>query len=224
MTSTGWKNGSTHRAPPDPLSDITPELLLQAYANGVFPMADSASSAEVYWVDPTHRGVFPLDGFHISRSLRRAIKRADYDIRINSDFPRTVANCANREDTWINAEIFELYSELHRLGFAHSVEVWRGDQMFGGVYGVALGAAFFGESMFSTATNGSKIALAYLIHRLTAGGFDLFDTQFITPHLASLGAIEIPRDTYHDRLFPAVTKTANFTAPTTPTPAELLAP
>lgn len=205
------------------MSDITPELLLQAYANGVFPMADSAFSSEVYWVDPTHRGVFPLKGFHISRSLRRAINRGDYDIRINSDFPRTVANCANREETWINAEIFDLYSDLHRLGFAHSLEVWRDDQMFGGVYGVALGAAFFGESMFSTTTNGSKIALAYLIHRLNAGGFQVFDTQFITPHLASLGAIEIPRETYHKRLFPAVTTTANFTTPQTPTAADLLA-
>ena len=185
-------------------------------------MADSASSSEIYWVDPTDRGVFPLDGFHISRSLRRAIKRNDYDIRVNSDFARTVTQCADREDTWINAEIFELYSQLHRLGFAHSVEVWRNDQMFGGVYGVSLGAAFFGESMFSTATGGSKIALAYLIHRLKAGGFTLFDTQFITPHLASLGAIEIPRAVYHDQLFPAVTKTADFKSPKTPNAVELL--
>lgn len=185
-------------------------------------MADTATSDEIYWVDPTHRGIFPLDGFHISRSLRRAINRADYSIRINSDFAATVTHCANRKETWINAEIFALYTELHRLGFAHSIEVWRADQMIGGVYGVALGAGFFGESMFSTATNGSKIALAYLIHRLTAGGFQLFDTQFITPHLSSLGAIEIPRATYHDMLFPAVTAAANFTAPKTPTPTELL--
>lgn len=205
------------------MSEITPELLLQAYANGVFPMADSASSDEIYWVDPTHRGVFPLDGFHISRSLRRALNRADYDIRIDSDFARTVANCANRDETWINAEIFDLYSQLHQLGFAHSLEVWRDDQMIGGVYGVALGAGFFGESMFSNATNGSKIALAYLVHRLNTGGFQVFDTQFITPHLASLGAIEIPRETYHDQLFPAVTATADFTAPNTPTPADLIA-
>ena len=186
-------------------------------------MADSASSDEVYWVDPTHRGVFPLNGFHISSSLRRAINRADYDVRIDSDFKRTVANCSNRKETWINAEIFELYSELHRLGFAHSVEVWREDHMIGGVYGVALCAGFFGESMFSTATNASKIALAYLVHRLKAGDFQVFDTQFITPHLASLGAIEIPRDVYHKRLFPAVTATADFTSPKTPTPANLIA-
>lgn len=221
MISTGSKNGSTHRTPPKHVSEITPELLLQAYANGVFPMADSASSDDVYWVDPTQRGIFPLDGFHISRSLRRALKRGDYDIRVNSDFARTVANCANRDETWINAEIFDLYNQLHRLGFAHSVEVWRDDDMFGGVYGVTLGAAFFGESMFSTATNGSKIALAFLVHRLNAGGFKLFDTQFITPHLASLGAIEIPREDYHERLFPAVTANADFTTPNTP-PADLL--
>ncbi len=186
-------------------------------------MADSASSAEVYWVDPTDRGVFPLDGFHISRSLRRALKRDDYDIRINSDFAQTVEHCANRDETWINAEIFDLYSTLHDLGFAHSLEVWRGDTMFGGVYGVALGAAFFGESMFSTATNGSKIALAYLIHRLNAGGFQVFDTQFITPHLASLGAIEIPRETYHEHLFAAINAAAHFTDPKTPTGTDLLA-
>ena len=139
-----------------------------------------------------------------------------------SDFAATVTQCANRKETWINAEIFTLYTELHRLGFAHSIEVWRGDQMIGGVYGVALGAGFFGESMFSTATNGSKIALAYLVHRLNTGGFQLFDTQFITPHLASLGAIEIPRAAYHDMLFPAVTAQANFTAAETPTPQLLL--
>jgi leucyl/phenylalanyl-tRNA--protein transferase len=204
-------------------TDITPELLLQAYANGIFPMADSASSDEIYWVDPTHRGIFPLKGFHISRSLRRALKRSDYTVRIDSDFTETVTHCANREETWINGEIFDLYTELFHRGFAHSLEIWRNDAMIGGVYGVALGAAFFGESMFSTANNASKIALAYLIHRLNDGGFQIFDTQFITPHLASLGAIEIPRETYHDRLFPAVSAPADFTQPKTPTPEALLA-
>jgi leucyl/phenylalanyl-tRNA--protein transferase len=186
-------------------------------------MADSASSDEIYWVDPTHRGIIPLDGFHISRSLRRAIKRADYTVRIDSDFAGTVTHCANREETWINAEIFELYTELFDRGFAHSLEIWRNEDMIGGVYGVALGAGFFGESMFSTATNASKIALAYLVHRLKAGGFQIFDTQFITPHLESLGAIEIARETYHDHLFPAVSATADFTQPDTPTPEALLA-
>ena len=204
------------------MRDVTPELLLQAYANGVFPMADSASSDAIYWVDPKKRGVLPLGSFHISRSLRHAIKRSEYDIRLNSDFARTVANCANRSETWINSKIFDLYNQLHHLGFAHSLEVWRGSQMFGGVYGVTVGAAFFGESMFSTATNGSKIALAYLIHRLNAGGFKLFDTQFITPHLASLGAVEIRRETYHKKLFSAIRATADFNTVTTPTPNDLL--
>jgi len=202
--------------------DVTPELLLQAYANGVFPMADSASSDAIYWIDPKKRGVFPLGSFHISRSLRHAIKRKEYDIRLNSDFARTVANCANRSETWINSKIFDLYNQLHHLGFAHSLEVWRDSQMFGGVYGVTVGAAFFGESMFSTETNGSKIALAYLIHRLNAGGFKLFDTQFITPHLASLGAVEIRRETYHKKLISAITATADFNIVSTPTPYDLL--
>ena len=204
------------------MRDVTPELLLQAYANGVFPMADSASSDAIYWIDPKKRGVFPLGSFHISRSLRHAIKRMEYDIRLNSDFARTVVNCANRSETWINSKIFDLYNQLHHLGFAHSLEVWRGSQMFGGVYGVTVGAAFFGESMFSTETNGSKIALAYLIHRLNAGGFKLFDTQFITPHLASLGAVEIRRETYHKKLFSAIKATADFNIVNTPTPYDLL--
>lgn len=224
MISTGSKNGSTQPIPVKLLSNITPELLLQAYANGVFPMADSANSDEIFWVDPTKRGVFPLGGFHMSRSLRRALRRGDYDIRINSSFNDTVANCANREETWINAEIHDLYSQLHYLGFAHSLEVWRGKQMFGGVYGVTLGAAFFGESMFSKAANGSKIALAYLMHRLNAGGFKLFDTQFITPHLTSLGATEIKRGSYHKQLITAVTATADFETADTPTPFDLLGP
>lgn len=179
-------------------------------------MADSASSNEIYWVDPTHRGILPLDGFHISRSLRRAIRKSDYTIKINSDFKRTVANCANRDETWINGEIFDLYSHLHNNGFAHSLEVWRETTMIGGLYGVALGGAFFGESMFSTATNGSKIALAYLIRRLNDAGFSLCDTQFITPHLQSLGAIEIPREAYHEKLAKALKIKASFTSPQTP--------
>ncbi len=220
---TGLNTGSKRRKLLNSVIKITPELLLQAYANGVFPMADSASSDEIYWVDPTQRGVFPLDNFHMSRSLRRAIKRADFDVRINSDFAQTVQHCANRPETWINAKIFALYTELHRLGFSHSLEIWRETTMIGGVYGVALGAGFFGESMFSNATDGSKIALAYLVHRLNAGGYQVFDTQFLTDHLASLGAIEIPREAYHDMLFPAVTATADFTSPETPTAAQLLA-
>jgi len=185
-------------------------------------MAEGAQSSEIHWYDPAERGVFPLQGFHISRSLRRSLLRGDYDIRINSDFLGTMQNCANRKDTWINQEIYDLYTALHGYGFAHSLEVWREGEMIGGVYGVSLGAAFCGESMFSTKTDASKIALAYLIHRLNLGGVRLFDTQFLTPHLASLGAIEIEGKEYHRQLAPAIHTEANFTAPETPTPQKLV--
>lgn len=222
MISTGWKTGWKLNPRPDDVSDITPETLLNAYANGVFPMADDAEAKQIYWVDPTLRGVIPLKQFHISRSLARALRKQDYEVRLNSNFDQTVRHCADREETWINAEIFALYGELHRLGFAHSLEIWREDSMIGGVYGVTLGRAFFGESMFSRVTNGSKFALAYLTHRLKSAGFTLFDTQFITPHLASLGAIEIPRAQYHQHLLQALQARSDITAPTTPTAAELL--
>lgn len=189
---------------------ITPELLLSAYAAGVFPMAESSTSSEMHWVDPRRRGIFELNHFHISRSLSQSIARCKYTIRTNHDFLGTVAACADREETWINAEIFTLYQALHNAGFAHSLEVWDGPDLVGGVYGVTLGAAFFGESMFSRRTDASKIALAWLVHRLIAGGFTLFDTQFITPHLASLGAIEISRNEYHARLDVALKRTASF--------------
>lgn len=191
-------------------ADITPEILLRAYAMGIFPMAQSRDDAEIHWVDPRRRGIFPLDRFHISHSLAKAIRKADYEIYLNRDFSGTVQACADRQETWINREIFDLYAELYRNGFAHSIEVWRHDQLIGGVYGVTLGAAFFGESMFSRQKNGSKLALAWLIHRLRAGGFKLFDTQFLTPHLASLGAIEITRAQYHQRLQSALEKPATL--------------
>lgn len=197
--------------PQDPL-EITPTLLLRAYANGVFPMAQSETSDEVFWVDPTTRGIIPLDGFHVSRSLRRFVRRADFRVTIDTSFEQVVRACADRPETWINDEIFELYGTLHRLGYAHSVEVWRDDTLIGGVYGVALGRAFFGESMFSRATNGSKLALTWLVARLRAGGFSVLDTQFITDHLASLGAIEISRAAYHDILANALEGQGNFFA------------
>ena len=190
---------------------LTPALLLRAYAMGVFPMAESRDDPKIHWVDPRKRGIFPLNSFHISRSLSRHIRQSKYTIRTNSDFSGVVQGCADREETWINPEIFRLYTDLHDLGFAHSLEVWDGNSLIGGVYGVAIGAAFFGESMFSRRTNASKTALAYLIHRLNAGGFTLFDTQFLTPHLASLGAVEIPRAEYRRRLENALATTANFT-------------
>jgi leucyl/phenylalanyl-tRNA--protein transferase len=221
-TSIGWKNGlmpsfaSTEslggqKRPPFSMTDrVTPELLLSAYAAGVFPMAESSTSSEMHWVDPHRRGIFELDKFHISRSLSHRIARSAYTIRTNSDFAATVAACADRDETWINDEIFMLYQSLHNAGFAHSLEVWDGPDLVGGVYGVTLGAAFFGESMFSRRTDASKIALAWLVHRLRAGGFTLFDTQFITPHLASLGALEISRNEYHARLKAALQQTASF--------------
>jgi leucyl/phenylalanyl-tRNA---protein transferase len=190
---------------------ITPELLLSAYAAGVFPMAESASSGTLHWVDPEHRGIFELDRFHISRSLGHRLLRWDYCVRINHDFTATVAACADRAETWINPEIASLYQKLHQVGAAHSVEVWESDEMVGGLYGVTIGAAFFGESMFSRRTDASKVALAWLVHRLRAGGFCLLDSQFITPHLASMGAIEISRNDYHKRLDFALSQNACFT-------------
>ena len=192
---------------------LDPDLLLHAYAMGVFPMAEARDDPQVHWVDPRHRGIFPLDGFHISRSLSRLIWRWNCTIRTNTTFEAVVDACAARDQTWINAPIRSAYLELHRRGHAHSLEVWSGGQLAGGVYGVTLGAAFFGESMFSAQSGGSKVALAYLVHRLRAGGFRLFDTQFLTPHLASLGAVEIPRAEYHRRLAEAIALPATFDPP-----------
>ncbi len=195
----------------DPVLD--PDILLRAYAMGIFPMAESRDDPQVHWVDPRRRGIFPLDEFHISRSLSRLIRRWDFTIRTNSAFEAVVDACAARDETWINAPIRSAYLELHRRGHAHSLEVWSGGQLAGGVYGVTLGAAFFGESMFSAQSGGSKVALAFLVHRLRAGGFRLFDTQFLTPHLASLGAVEIPRAGYHRRLAGAIALPATFDPP-----------
>lgn len=184
--------------------DLTPQLLLHAYSLGIFPMAESKLDPDVVWMEPKLRGVFPLDGFHISNSLKTAIKKQDYSVSLNEAFADVVDACADREETWINATIRQGYLELFEVGHAQSIEVWRDDKLIGGVYGVTLGAAFFGESMFSRATNGSKIALAYLVAHLNKCGFQLFDTQFLTPHLASLGAIEIEREEYLERLSRAI--------------------
>lgn len=189
---------------------ITPEILLRGYAIGIFPMAEGRATAEIHWVDPRRRGILPLEGFHISRSLVRRILRADYTVTVDRDFTGVLHACAERPETWINAEIHALYQSLHQQGHAHSLEVWQEGQLIGGVYGVVLGAAFFGESMFSRRTDASKLALAWLVHRLRAGGFQLFDTQFLTPHLASLGAIEIPRAEYHLRLERALQSQGQF--------------
>ena len=201
---------------------LTPERLLQAYAVGVFPMADSRDDPQLHWVEPLRRGILPLDGFHLSRSLRRRLLRAPWTVRTDTAFPEVVAGCADRPDTWINAPIFELCCALHALGHAHSLEVWEGEALVGGVYGIALGGAFFAESMFSRRTDASKVALAYLVDRLLQGGFALCDTQFLTPHLASLGGVEIGREAYRKRLDRALGMRADFAAPALPAPQELV--
>ena len=190
---------------------LTPEDLLGAYAMGIFPMADGREDSAIHWIDPRRRGILPLDGFHLSRSLARRIRRADTRVTVDQAFVAVIEACADRPETWISHRIQGLYESLFRLGHAHSLEVWQGDQLVGGVYGVTLGAAFFGESMFSHVTDASKLALAFAVHRLRAGGFRLFDTQFLTPHLASLGGVEIPRAEYHLRLAAALAQTASFT-------------
>ena len=189
---------------------ISPALLLQAYASGVFPMAESAATDEIYLVDPQRRGVLPLDRMHVSRRLARSFLAGGFEVRIDHDFAAVLAACADRPETWINGEIALLYRELHRLGHAHSVEVWQEGALAGGLYGVELGAAFFGESMFSRRRDASKFALIALVARLNAGGFRLLDTQFVTDHLASLGAIEISRAAYHRTLDAAVARPARF--------------
>ncbi|WP_299829496.1 leucyl/phenylalanyl-tRNA--protein transferase [uncultured Roseobacter sp.] len=201
---------------------LTPDVLMQAYASGIFPMAEHRDDPEVFWVDPQRRGVMPLDGFHASRSLRRAMRNTRFEISINQDFAGVVEGCADRADTWISAEIRRLYMALHEEGQAHSLEVWEGGTLVGGVYGVTLGAAFFGESMFSRRTNASKIALACMVDRLNEGGFKLFDTQFLTEHLASMGGLEVSRATYHRALAVAQDLPASFTAPPLRSPQEVV--
>ncbi len=189
---------------------LTPELLLMGYATGIFPMAERRDDPELFWVDPLRRGIIPLDSFHVSRSLARRIRREDYSVTADLNFQGVVAGCADRQETWINKPIHSLYLELYRLGHAHSVEVWDGTELVGGVYGVVLGGSFFGESMFSRRTDASKVALVYLVDRLQTGGFKLFDAQFQTPHLKSLGCIEVPRASYRSLLRQALAVQANF--------------
>ncbi|MCZ7675085.1 MAG: leucyl/phenylalanyl-tRNA--protein transferase [Roseovarius sp.] len=202
---------------------LTPGLLLSAYRAGIFPMAESRGASEVFWVDPRRRGILPLEDFHISRSLARRIRRGGYRATLNAAFGAVVAGCAERPETWINDEIARLYTGLHATGHAHSVEIWEDGNLAGGVYGVALGAAFFGESMFSRRTDASKLALAHLTDHLWRCGFTLFDTQFLTPHLASLGAVEISREDYHRRLRAALAQSASVDAlPFDPSPQSVL--
>ena len=193
---------------------LTPELLLQAYAVGIFPMAESAEQEELFWVDPDQRGILPLDGFHMPRRLRKTLRQEVLEVRCDTAFEAVIRGCAepsaDRPKTWINDEIVRLYLALHRRGAAHSVEAWRGGALVGGLYGVSLGAAFFGESMFSRVADASKVALCLLIARLRAGGYRLLDTQFVTEHLAQFGAVEIPRAEYRRRLSGALKERAYF--------------
>lgn len=201
---------------------LTPDLLLRAYAMGVFPMAASREASEIRWIDPVQRTVFPLEGFHVSRSLARHIRRAPPEVSFDRAFAEVVLACADRPETWINAEIFAAYRALHDLGHAHSVEIWDGTALVGGVYGVVLGGAFFGESMFSRRTDASKLALAWLIAHLRRRGFALFDVQFMTAHLRSLGAVEIPRAEYRRRLALALALPARFAPAYPPEPSAVL--
>jgi leucyl/phenylalanyl-tRNA--protein transferase len=214
----GFDDPMRDESPPE----ITAPLLLQAYASGVFPMAESAGSDEVFWVDPRQRGVLPLNGLRVSRRLARSFRTGEFEIRVNGDFAGVLAACADRDETWINPTIIGLYRDLHRLGHAHSVEVWTEGALTGGLYGVALGAAFFGESMFSRSRDASKFALIALVARLRAGGFRLLDTQFVTDHLALLGAVEIGRAAYHRRLEAAINLPADFFALPLDTPRQRL--
>lgn len=187
---------------------ITPEILLRAYSIGLFPMAESADDPEIFWVEPELRGIIPLDAFHVSKSLAKAIRQKPFDIRYDTAFDLVLDKCAeaaeDRPSTWINQTIKDLYRALHRMNHAHSVEAWDGDELVGGLYGVSLGSAFFGESMFARRTNASKICLVHLVERLRKRGFTLLDTQFTTEHLKTFGAIDVPKDQYARLLEKAV--------------------
>jgi len=190
---------------------ITTEMVLRAYSIGIFPMAETADDPSIHWIEPKRRGIIPLDGLHVSRSLAKLIRSDRFQVAIDTDFQSVIEACATTHgSTWINLPIRSLFSELFEKGHVHSVEVYEKNQLVGGLYGLALGGAFFGESMFHTVTNASKVALVHLVARLNAGGFCLLDTQFLTPHLATLGAIEIDRMEYKSLLANALSVTAEF--------------
>lgn len=198
------------------MSTITPQVLLRAYAAGIFPMAESAEDNALYWVEPEQRGVLPLDRFHISKSLRKQVRRARFEIRIDTDFAGVMAGCAEatatRPSTWINSRIRSLYTQLHRMGCGHSVEAWEDGALVGGLYGIRIGAAFFGESMFARSRDASKVALVHLVARLNCGGFRLLDAQFVNDHLKQFGCVEMGRDAYHLILDSAIAANADFFA------------
>ncbi len=196
--------------------EVTPDLLLRAYRVGLFPMAETRRGRRLYWLDPEYRGVLPLDRFHAPRRLIRTVLSGPYRVSTDQDFAAVVAGCAaaapGREETWINPDIERLFADLHHAGYAHSVECREAGALVGGLYGVSLGAAFFGESMFSMARDASKVALVHLVARLRAGGYRLLDTQFVTSHLAQFGTEEVPRDRYKELLASAVDETARWDA------------
>jgi len=197
--------------------EITPDLILRAYRAGIFPMAEDADDTDVFWVSPTRRGVLPLDAFHVSTSLRKVLRSHTFQLSVDRDFYAVIDACAapaaDRETTWINSTIRRAYGDLFSRGHCHTVEVWDGEELVGGLYGLAIGGAFFGESMFHRRSNASKIAMAHLVERLRAGGFTLLDTQFLTDHLKSLGGVEVPRETYELMLADALQRPGDWSAP-----------
>lgn len=200
----------------DIVIEITPQVLLKAYACGIFPMAEAADDPALYWIEPQQRGVLPLEAVHVSKRLQRTIRQNRFEVRVDTDFFGVIGGCgaerAGRETTWINDKIRKLYADLYDLGSCHTVECWRDGKLVGGLYGVALGSAFFGESMFSFETDASKVALVHLAGRLIAGGFTLLDCQFVTEHLRQFGTVEIDRAEFHFRLERALVKPADFNA------------
>lgn len=199
------------------MTQITPELLLKAYAFGVFPMAKSRTEQDVYWVQPKERGIIPLNQFHVPRSLRKVLRKGIFEVRTDSAFEAVIEGCAesgpNREDTWINDQIVELFTDLFDAGLAHSVETWIDGELVGGLYGLAMGSVFFGESMFTRRDNASKVALCHLVAIMKEGGYHLLDTQFITDHLAQFGAIEIEHQDYMKELGDALGHLGRFGPP-----------
>ena len=196
------------------MTTITPQILLRAYAAGIFPMAESAEDTALYWVEPEERGIIPLDRLRVSHSLKKRLRKQTFEIRIDTAFSEVIEACAaktkSRKSTWISARICKLYLQLHKMGHCHSVECWKDGRLVGGLYGVKIGAAFFGESMFSKATDASKVALVHLVARLNAGGFQLLDAQFMNPHLKTLGAIVMSKADYRELLPSAIEASADF--------------
>jgi len=200
----------------DIVMEITPQVLLKAYACGLFPMAESADDPGLFWLEPEQRGILPFDAFHLPRRLRRTIRNDIFEIRVSTDFQRVIDGCAEpmpgRQKTWINREIRRLYGELFDMGYCHTVEAWQEGELVGGLYGVSLNGAFFGESMFTFKTDASKVCLAHLVARLVVGGYSLLDTQFVTDHLSKFGTLEVSQSDYNDRLSEALKLETDFYA------------